>query len=334
VTGIPAEPAPTAKPEPTPTTRRPPTIRTGTMKSNGRSTKPHEGVSDGKDGCALSVGSLFSGIGGLDLGFERAGFDIAWQCEKAPYCQKVLNKHWSNTPCYDNIEDLHRAEGPTPTADILIGGFPCQDISLAGKGAGLDGDRSGLWWEYARLIRVLEPRYAVLENVPALVNRGLQSILGWLAESGYDAEWQIVSAAAMGAPHLRERIFIVAYTPQHRVEKPAWQNRKPKRRGKSKGGVDTVRESSDVADAGVEERDRRPGLRPVFKGSVGRGRPYDRCLQRGRRKWKSEPRVGRLADGVSGRVDRLRGLGNAVVPQVAEYVALCVRQHASRTRDP
>lgn len=147
------------------------------MQTNGHSTEAH----DAEDGCALTVGSLFSGIGGLDLGFERAGFEIAWQCEKDSYCQKVLNKHWPNTPCYDNIEDLHRADGPKPDADILIGGFPCQDISQLGERDGLDGDSSSLWWEYHRLIRLVRPRYSIVENLPALTTRGLRSVLGSLA---------------------------------------------------------------------------------------------------------------------------------------------------------
>jgi len=258
-----------------------------------------EGRNESKDGCALRVGSLFSGIGGLDLGFERAGFEIAWQCEKDSYCQNVLNKHWPNTPCYDNIEDLHRAAGPEPDADILIGGFPCQDISLAGEGAGLDGDRSGLWSEYCRLIRAIRPRYAVVENVPALVRRGLRAILGALAQSGYDAEWQIVSAAAMGAPHIRERLFLIAIR------------------------------AGDVADtAGNRFRTIREQGASSKKAS---GKSPRQSELRGKRQWVPEPNVDRVADGVPDRVDRLRGLGNAVVPQVAQFVAECVREHAERT---
>ena len=299
------------------------------MNSNERSTKPHEGDSDGKDGCTLTVGSLFSGIGGLDLGFERAGFNIAWQCEKDSYCQKVLNKHWPNTPCYDNIEDLHRADGPQPDADILIGGFPCQDISLAGEGAGLDGDRSGLWWEYCRLIRSIRPRYAIVENVPALVRRGLRAILGALAESGYDAEWQIVSAAAMGAPHIRERLFLVAY--------PSGSRCRPKKRN-----LFQRRRESDASRSGQENE---PRANTNCKVPPESGLPWERWrkLSNGGMRppirgdahdWHTEPRVGRLADGVSSQVDQLRGLGNAVVPQVAQFVAECVREHAARTRAP
>jgi DNA (cytosine-5)-methyltransferase 1 len=275
------------------------------MNSNGRSTEAHEADNDSKDGCALSVGSLFSGIGGLDLGFERAGFEIAWQCEKDSYCQNVLNKHWPNTPCYDNIEDLHRADGPQPEADILIGGFPCQDISYAGEGAGLNGERSGLWWEYARLIRCLGPRYVVVENVAALLDRGLKAILGWLAEAGYDAEWQVISACMFGAPHTRERLFLVAYPAGDRCER-------------------------DMRETGAQAVfNRTPEALDFWDDGWGPFRDIEKCL--------AKSKSVRVADGVPSTVDirpRLHAYGNAVVPQVAQFVAECVREHAARTRDP
>jgi len=310
------------------------------MPTSDLSTTTGEADSDNEAG-ALRVGSLFSGIGGLDLGFERAGFKIAWQCEKDSYCQKVLNKHWPNTPCYDNIEHLHRADGPQPDADILIGGFPCQDISLAGEGAGLDGDRSGLWWEYCRLIRSIRPRYAIVENVPALVRRGLRAVLGALAESGYDAEWQIVSAAAFGAPHLRERLFLVAYPSRlgcncsrgarrcvhHRdgySTRKVW--REPQQQSRPSGYREGTGTTTDADSTGRQEQHAttEPSWSRFDPGALGRRR-----LQ-----WRTEPNVGRVANGVPDRVDRIRGLGNAVVPQVAEYVAECVKEHAERTRDP
>lgn len=294
-----------------------------------------ETTDDSKDGCALTVGSLFSGIGGLDLGFERAGFNIAWQCEKDPYCQKVLKKHWPNAPSYDNIEDLHRADGPEPDADILIGGFPCQDISLAGEGAGLDGDRSGLWWEYFRLIRAIRPRYAIVENVPALVRRGLRAILGALAQSGYDAEWQIVSAAAMGAPHIRERLFLVAIRARDVADSEGerWRVGDTKHNGQTGRENDPSWNSSNVlADAA------RKRFRAIRKQSASRkeasGKPARQSELPGRQQWIPEPDLDRVADGFPNRVDRIRGLGNAVVPQVAQFVAECVREHAARTRDP
>lgn len=285
--------------------------------------------------CAkITVGSLFAGIGGFDLGFERAGFDVIWQCEKDDYCQRVLNKHWPDTPVYDDVQTLYTYDGPSPTRpDVLIGGFPCQDISLAGKGAGLEGERSSLWWEFARIIRLVRPRYAVLENVRALVNRGLPAILGWLARHGYDAEWQIVSAAALDAPHLRERVFIVAHRRGKR--RAAWRpNHRSNDRHESatKYRLEMADTNSGRQSRDKEAQTRRDKIRPPAK----RQSHIDRCcvFERSsakRGEWAAEPNVGRVADGVPSRVDRLKGLGNAIVPQVAEYVAACVRDHASRT---
>jgi len=156
------------------------------------------------------IGSLFSGIGGLELGLERAGVGrTAWQCEQDTAAQAVLRRHWPGLPIYDDVRKIGAANvGPV---DVLCGGFPCQDISLAGSGAGLEGARSGLWFEYLRLIRELRPRYVVAENVAALVTRGLDTVLGGLAQSGYDALWFALRASDVGAPHRRERLFIVAW---------------------------------------------------------------------------------------------------------------------------
>src|SRR5262245_39145062 len=161
----------------------------------------------------FTFGSLFAGIGGVDLGLERAGMRCAWQVEIDDYATRALTKHWPNIPKYRDVREcgIHNLA----SVDCIAGGFPCQDISEAGTASGLAGKRSGLWFEFWRLIRELRPRYVLVENVSALLTRGMGTVLGNLAESGYDAEWQCISAASMGAPHLRERIFIVAYP--HRV---------------------------------------------------------------------------------------------------------------------
>ena len=157
----------------------------------------------------LTVLDLFSGIGGFSLGLERTGgFRTVAFCEIDPYCRKVLNKHWPEVPCYDDIRELRL---PTEFADVVCGGFPCQDISTAGKGAGITGERSGLWVEMCRVIGEVRPRYAIVENVSALLGRGLGTVLGDLAQIGYDAEWHCIPASAVGAPHRRDRIWIVAY---------------------------------------------------------------------------------------------------------------------------
>ena len=152
----------------------------------------------------------------MDLGLEWAGFETKWFCEIEPFPRKVLEKHWPGVPIIEDVRDV--TKGNVQPVDVIVGGFPCQDISWAGKGRGIDydlsgkeGTRSGLWWEMWRVIRDLRPRYVIAENVPALTHRGLDIVLGSLAQIGYDAEWQTISAASVGAPHIRERVFIVAY---------------------------------------------------------------------------------------------------------------------------
>ena len=178
----------------------------------------------------LTLGSLFSGIGGLDLGLECAlrdgEFDVStlWQCEADPWCRGILARHWPHAVRYDDV----RAVGPdAPRVDVLCGGFPCQDVSYAGKGAGLAGARSGLWFEFARVVRDLRPRIVVVENVAALATRGLDAVLGSLSEAGYDAVWLDVRASDVGAPHRRERLFIVAW--RRDVEHADGGGRGPKR---------------------------------------------------------------------------------------------------------
>lgn len=158
----------------------------------------------------LRVGSLFSGAGLCDLGFHRAGFRHRFFCEVDPYCRSVLARHWPDTPIYNDIRAAHGHE--LPPIDVLTGGFPCQDVSNSGKRAGITiTTRSGLWYEYKRIISETKPRYAVIENVSGLLSRGMEIVLQDLSELGYDAEWQSLSASALGAPHVRNRIFIVAY---------------------------------------------------------------------------------------------------------------------------
>ena len=157
---------------------------------------------------------LFSGIGMFALGLHRAGgFRTVAFCEIEPFPRAVLARHWPEVPCYADVTQLTAArlaaDGIVP--DVICGGFPCQDLSVAGKGAGLDGERSGLWREYARLIEEIRPRYVIIENVPPLRTRGLDQVLGRLASLGYDAEWHCIPASALGAPHRRDRVWIVAY---------------------------------------------------------------------------------------------------------------------------
>ena len=172
----------------------------------------------------LKVLDLFSGIGGFSLGLERTGgFETVTFCEIEPFCRRVLAKHWPGVPCYDDIRTLtaERLAADGITVDGIVGGFPCQDLSVAGYGLGLAGKRSGLWFEFLRLISELRPGVVIVENVPTLVDRGLSTVLGGLAELGYDAEWHVISASSLGADHCRQRLWIVANS-NERPMRPRW----------------------------------------------------------------------------------------------------------------
>jgi DNA (cytosine-5)-methyltransferase 1 len=169
----------------------------------------------------LRVLDLFSGIGGFSLGLERTGgFVTVAFCEIEPFCQRVLAKHWPGVPIYDDIRELTgaRLAADGIAVDVICGGFPCQDLSVDGQGAGLAGARSGLWYEYARLVGELRPRFIVVENVAELLNRGFGEVLGSLAALGYDAEWNCIRASRFGLPHHRDRLWLVAYPDGERLQ--------------------------------------------------------------------------------------------------------------------
>jgi len=272
----------------------------------------------------MNVLDLFSGIGGFSLGLERAGMRTVAFCEIEPYARAVLRKHWPNVPCYDDVRTLTadrlNADGIVP--DVICGGFPCQDISVAGDGLGITGPRSGLWSEYARIVGEIRPRFVIVENVAALVNRGLERVLGDLAALGYDAEWHCIPAGAIGAPHERDRIWIVAYPDMRQCQRQDEQIR---------AGRDAAC-SSGKAVANTYGQRRHKMEQSKSGGQVGQG-PISTALYAsfaGRRHgWEAEPNVGRVADGVPNRVDRLRALGNAVVPQIPEIIGRAIMNHLS-----
>jgi DNA (cytosine-5)-methyltransferase 1 len=168
----------------------------------------------------LKVLDLFSGIGGFSLGLERTGgFETVAFCEIDPYCRRVLAKHWPNVPIYEDIRDVtaEQLAADGIAVDVICGGFPCQDISKSGSGAGIDGERSGLWRECARLVGSIRPRFVIVENVSALLGRGMGRVLGDLATIRFDAFWECVPAAAIGAPHERDRVWIIAYPSEDRM---------------------------------------------------------------------------------------------------------------------
>jgi DNA (cytosine-5)-methyltransferase 1 len=262
--------------------------------------------------------SLFAGIGGFDLGLERAGHECVGQVEIDPYCTRVLAKHWPEVPRHDDVRTFQGTEfGPF---DLLTGGYPCQPFSVAGNRAG-ESDERHLWPEVHRIIRNVRPAYVFLENVPGHLSLGFGRVLGDLAESGYDAEWDCIPATAVGAPHRRDRLWIVAY--------PARDEQRGVRRARQRvvdgstgpGGVDELgTDTPQMADAQGQRR-RRPIFTPPHVVN-NRPEPTHRDARTGRNQewWATEPDVGRVAHGVPARMDRLRTLGNAVVPQVAELI--------------
>ena len=315
---------------------------------------------------AMTFGSLFAGIGGIDLGLERAGWTGRWQVEWDEYCQHVLAHHWPDIPRYGDITAVDWST--VEPVDLIAGGFPCQPFSVAGRRKGTNDER-WLWPEFARAIGALRPAFVLVENVPGLLaGGGMGGVLGGLAELGYDAEWDSIPAAAVGAPHLRYRVWIVAYRAELGravADADLWRPFDSVRSGR-----DAARDGGeDVADAPVSAdlgRVAQPSLRPLSAGDVrgdgavadtygtgSQGRPVqpERPDQRpagasgvgntdglgrdgragiagpGRWRqptdagwWLTEPDVGRVAHGVPARVDRLRALGNAVVPQVVEVI--------------
>lgn len=267
----------------------------------------------------ITVGSLFSGIGGIDLGLERTGsFKTIWFSEVDEYASAVLRKHWPEVPNYGDIKAIPWRKIRKP--DMLVGGFPCQDISIAGKGAGIkEGTRSGLWSEYAKAIRILRPKYALIENVPMLANRGLNVVLSDLAKIGYDAQWNIISAASVGAWHKRERIFLLAYSSGFGCGKMPIR--------------ELDQSSSDRTQVLLQKKPATKANIPNFQSLFSQ-----RLLQRQREIqsrrgswWEAEPHVGRVVDGLPARVDRIKCLGNAVVPQVAETLGYWIRDFIEAT---
>jgi len=279
----------------------------------------------------LTVGSLFSGIGGLDLGLERAGMEVIWQSEIDPYASRVLAKHWPKVPNYGDIKAINWGDIVRP--DLLCGGYPCQPFSLAGKRGGKDDPRH-LWPWVREALSTLRPRYAVLENVRGHLSMGGVSVIGDLASIGYDAEWHVVSAASVGAPHRRDRVVIVAHTndtgsgtPRSRIDEHGAQ---VVARQEHQPQPWSSRHSADMADNdsqwnGLIRAPQTIGQARVF-GSDNTRREAANVSGEW---WTVEPGMGRVANGVPNRVDRLKGLGNAVVPQVAELVGRMVMAHAN-----
>lgn len=244
--------------------------------------------------------SLFTGIGGLDLGLQRAGMTPVGQVEIDPFCQRVLARHWPEVPRHDDARTAATwwRNRPRPAVDVLAGGFPCQPFSTAGHRRGVADDRWGWPW-MLRVVDAVRPRYLLVENVAALLGdlAAFSSILDSLSDRGFAVEWSVVSACALGAPHARRRLFLVAYP--DRVD----------------------------GQPGLGAGQGRP-LQPVHRETSPWPHPVNGLLE-------ANSRTSRVADGLPRGLDsaRITGLGNAVVPQVAERIGHLIRGDQQHTRD-
>jgi len=293
----------------------------------------------------LRVLDTFAGIGGFSLGLERTGgFETAAFCEIEPFCQRVLNKHWPDVPIYDDIRELNRERLESDgigRIDVITGGFPCQDLSVAGKQAGIEGERSGLWSELCRVIGDIRPRYAIMENVTALIGgdsgRWLGRVLGDLAEIGYDAEWHCIPASELGAHHHRDRVWIIAYPNEQRCndrryyreerqfqDDKEWGDKKaqPKRNERELGAG----EICEVLANAERGRQSRQGQleQSLFAKAYREGKTANALAGGQPEIWKAESELGRVADGIPDRAHRLKALGNAVVPQIPELIGRAI----------
>jgi len=315
----------------------------------------------------LKVLDLFSGIGGFSYGLEKTGGFVTEQfCEVNSYCTKILNKHWPKVEVHNDIQTL---SVEPRRFDVVCGGFPCQDISYAGKGAGLAGHRSGLWFEMCRIINEAKPSWVIAENVSALRSRGLEQVLGSLSEIGYNAQWHCIPASAVGAPHKRDRIWIVAYpnyerndTQEHAIDggrETSANEGKDKsldriggccsnlgntdckskhsmldgcsqegsREITSQGKIHTCNSSgvrpTELADCIQQRLERYTGNEKAIWRTESDGSTTTEGICSGEHSsgwWVSEPAVGRVAHGIPNRVDRIKSLGNSIVPQIAEVL--------------
>jgi DNA (cytosine-5)-methyltransferase 1 len=233
----------------------------------------------------LTHGSLFSGIGGFELGARREGINTLWNCEINKYNRKILKQHFPESKQYEDIRTLRNPA----YVDIISGGFPCQDLSIAGKGKGITGERSGLWQEYYRLIDETRPLYVVPENSPELLKKGFEKVLYPLSEIGYHVEWQCLSGTTFGVQQGRERVYIIAYAMHLGLQ------RQP--------GQQVFRE---------------PFLQEQFQGiSPGWRTRSDIPMPRGYRSTDDLPHL----------VDRIKAGGNAIMPVIAQYLFRCIKAH-------
>ena len=345
----------------------------------------------------MKFGSLFAGIGGFDLGLERAGMECAWQVEIDDYCNKVLAKHWPEVKRYRDVREVHgimaytnskrgkssmgetlsgREETKIPNTqfsgrgangktiltpskgkkrdgqylepvELICGGFPCQPHSVAGKRKGAADDRN-LWPEYLRIIKEVRPSWVIGENVPGIITTMLDQVLSDLESAEYAVETLIIPACAFNAPHRRDRVWVIAFTDKNRcgyrrslvsgrhgnMDEKQYAEKGKQKRNKREREFGAI--SQDVANPigkrrgnGARGDNKQRKNYDIGSEEIGRGSytpdEKDNIIRRFNQ-WQVEPGMGRVANGVPRRVDRLRALGNAVVPQVAEYIGRCIME--------
>lgn len=302
---------------------------------------------------------LFAGIGGIALAAEWAGIETVAFCEREPYAQKVLKNHWPAVPIFDDVKTLNRKvleeKGvfePGGTVDIISGGFPCQPYSLAGKRKGKEDDRD-LWPEMFRIIEEIRPTWVVGENVANFVNMELDRTLSDLESIGYKGQSFVIPACAVDAKHRRDRTFVVAYSNSERFQKKRAEQQTAGIAGKSEVIPNTdsaglegenrakLESSNPSGCCSMADPENQGDVRRYWGISNDDGSSEKRNYQRrgtetndGRQRWSIEPDVGRVVNGVPNRVDRIKGLGNAVVPQQIYPIFKYIKQiHDMETQE-
>lgn len=276
----------------------------------------------------LSIGSLFAGTGGLEIGLEQSGIGhTVWQVEKDAKCRAVLARHWPSAKRYEDVRSV--GAGTLSQVDLICGGFPCQDVSSAGKRAGLSGARSGLWFEFARVVAELAPRWVVVENVASGASRWVDAVRESLEQHGYASLPVPISASDCGAPHRRARIFIVAHRRPSlahadnavgsSTERPAANSDGVQLRIESGGGSGPRGAAGTIlaAEASAYAHDHASVVHDEPRNNLPNAQRFGG--------WATEPDVARMVRGLPGRVDRERMLGNAVVPAQAEVIGHVIR---------
>ena len=298
----------------------------------------------------MKVLDLFSGIGGFSLGLEWAGMNTVAFCEQNTYCQKILNKHWPDVPVYPEIKKLtyeRLKQDGIRTVDLICGGFPCQPFSVAGLKRGTEDDRY-LWPEMLRIISEIKPDWVIGENVAGFVNMALDRTLFDLEKEGYETATFIIPACSLNAKHQRDRVWIIAHKEKNSLN--------PKGQGTEKRNEKTDSDSGKNATSKIMADTKSRGWREQCLSehccgkirvdasgssngqqirktdtpvgcSCGKGKKEERekeCGWQQLEKWETEPDVGRVVDGFPGRVDRLKALGNAVVPQIVFLIGMAI----------